>query len=217
MKLDRRAFIEASALTVAGAFVSSAGIPQRRSPVRNFSAYDAKAKALLSQMTLAEKVGQMVQANQRSLQDISEVEKLFLGSVLSGGSSDPKSGNGLIDWTDHYDSFQARTQNTRLRIPLLYGIDAVHGHSNVLGATLFPHNIGLGCSRNPALVEHAARITAIETRATGINWTFAPCVTVPRDERWGRTYEGFGESPELARMLGDAAVRGYQGRDLKDP
>jgi len=178
---------------------------------------DTKVRDLLSRMTLEEKVGQMVQANSASLKDPSDVENYFLGSILSGGSSDPKTGNGLVDWTDHYDSFQSRTQKTRLQIPLLYGIDAVHGHSNVLGATLFPHNIGLGCSRNPALVEKAARITALETRATGINWTFAPCVTVPRDERWGRSYEGYGESPELARMMGEAAVRGYQGNYLSDP
>ena len=178
---------------------------------------DTKVRALLSSMTLEEKVGQMVQANSASLKDPSDVENYFLGSVLSGGSSDPKTGNGLVDWTDHYDNLQSRTQKTRLRIPLLYGIDAVHGHSNVLGATIFPHNIGLGCSRNPTLVERAARVTAVETRATGINWTFAPCVTVPRDERWGRTYEGFGETPELARMMGEAAVRGYQGNDLSDP
>jgi beta-glucosidase len=158
----------------------------------------------------------MVQANSASLKDPSDVENYFLGSVLSGGSSDPKTGNGLVDWTDHYDNLQARTQNTRLKIPILYGIDAVHGHSNVLGAVIFPHNIGLGCSRRPELVESAARITAIETRATGINWTFAPCVTVPRDERWGRSYEGFGETPELARMMGEAAVRGYQGKDLSE-
>ena len=178
---------------------------------------DGKVRELLGRMTLEEKVGQMVQANSASLKDPSDVENLFLGSILSGGSSDPKTGNGLVDWTDHYDSFQSRTQKTRLHIPLLYGIDAVHGHSNVLGATIFPHNIGLGCSRNPALVERAARITAIETRATGINWTFAPCVTVPRDERWGRSYEGFGETPEMARMMGEAAVRGYQGNNLSDP
>ena len=92
---------------------------------------------------------------------------MFLGSVFSGGRSDPKSGNGLIDWTDHYDSLQARTQNTRLRIPLLYGIDAVHGHSNVLSAVLFPHNIGLGCTRNPELVERAARMTAIGNQGYG--------------------------------------------------
>jgi beta-glucosidase len=106
---------------------------------------------------------------------------------------------------------------TRLRIPIIYGIDAVHGHNNVLNATVFPHNVGLGCTRNPSLVERAARITAVEVRATGINWTFAPCVAVPRDERWGRTYEGFGETPELARDLGAAAVRGFQGRSLRDP
>src|SRR5690349_19155962 len=204
MKIGRRTFIQASAMTLIATRLPKA-------------ANDAKVRDLLSRMTLEEKVGQMVQANSASLKDPSDVENFFLGSVLSGGSSDPKTGNGLVDWTDHYDSFQSRTQMTRLRIPLLYGIDAVHGHSNVLGATIFPHNIGLGCSRNPTLVEKAARITAIETRATGINWTFAPCVTVPRDERWGRSYEGFGESPELARMMGEAAVRGYQGNDLSDP
>lgn len=217
MKIGRREFIGTSALTVAGSLVSSTGVPTGVHKSRGFKAFDAKAKALLSQMTLEEKVGQMVQPDQRSLKDISDVEKYFLGSVLSGGSSDPKTGNGLNDWTDLYDSLQSRTQNTRLRIPILYGIDAVHGHSNVLGAVIFPHNIGLGCTRRPDLVERAARITAIETRATGINWTFAPCVTVPRDERWGRTYEGFGEIPELARMFGEAAVRGYQGSDLSEP
>lgn len=219
MKINRRNFLEASALTLAGSLVSSAGMlePQRRRGVGSLKANDAKVRALLSQMTLEEKVGQMIQANQASLKDPSDIEKLFLGSLLSGGSSDPKTGNGLVDWTDHYDSLQSRTQNTRLRIPLLYGIDAVHGHSNVLNAVLFPHNIGLGCTRDPQLVERAARITAVETKASGINWTFAPCVTVPRDERWGRTYEGFGEDPELARTLGEAAVRGYQGDDLSDP
>jgi beta-glucosidase len=219
MNINRRKFLEASALTLAGSFVSAAGIlePQKRNGLRSLKANDAKVQALLAQMTLEEKVGQMIQANQASLKDPSDIEKYFLGSLLSGGSSDPKTGNGVVDWTDHYDSLQSRTQNTRLRIPILYGIDAVHGHSNVLGATLFPHNVGLGCTRNPQLVERAARITAVETRATGINWTFAPCVTVPRDERWGRTYEGFGEDPELARTLGEAAVRGYQGNDLSDP
>src|SRR5215216_439178 len=219
MKLNRRKFIEASATTVAASLVARAGIlkPQRHTGPASLRNNDAHVQALLSRMTLEEKVGQMIQANSASLKDPSDVENLFLGSILSGGSSDPKTGNSLVDWTDHYDSLQSRTQKTRLRIPILYGIDAVHGHSNVLNAVIFPHNIGLGCTRNPELVERAARITAIETRATGINWTFAPCVTVPRDERWGRTYEGFGETPELARMMGEAAVRGYQGKDLSDP
>ncbi|HEU4832909.1 MAG TPA: glycoside hydrolase family 3 N-terminal domain-containing protein [Pyrinomonadaceae bacterium] len=214
MKINRRKFLQSSTMSIVGA-TASARLLKAKQP--GLTANDAKVRALLSRMTLEEKVGQMVQANSASLKDLADVENLFLGSILSGGSSDPKTGNGLVDWTDHYDSFQSRTQKTRLRIPLLYGIDAVHGHNNVLGATIFPHNIGLGCSRNPKLVENAARITAIETRATGINWTFAPCVTVPRDERWGRSYEGFGETPDLARILGEAAVRGYQGNDLSDP
>jgi len=210
MKINRRDFVKASALTVAATMLPAKGNT-------NLKAQDAKVRVLLARMTLEEKIGQMLQAEQSALKELSDVENYFLGSILSGGSSDPKTGNGLNDWTNLYDSLQVRTQKTRLRIPILYGIDAVHGHSNVIGAVIFPHNIGLGCSRNPALVEKAARITAIEVRATGIQWTFAPCVTVPQDERWGRTYEGFGESPELARMLGEAAVRGYQGNDLKDP
>jgi beta-glucosidase len=96
-------------------------------------------------------------------------------------------------------------------------VDALHGHSNVLGAVIFPHNIGLGCTRNPALIEKISRISAEEVRATGIQWTFAPCVTVPQDMRWGRTYEGFSEDPKLVKLLGEAAVRGWQGANLSDP
>jgi len=172
---------------------------------------------LLATMTLEEKIGQMTQAEQNALVDVSDIEKYFLGSLLSGGSSDPKAGNSLDAWTDMYDGYQQRALKTRLGIPILFGVDAVHGHNNVLGAVVFPHNIGLGCTRNPALVERAARITAEEVRATGINWSFAPCIAVPRDERWGRTYEGFGETPELAESLGAAAVRGLQRNDLSNP
>jgi beta-glucosidase len=209
MTINRREFVKASAFTVAATMLSAKAV--------TLTAQDSKVRALLARMTLEEKIGQMVQAEQSALKELSDIENYFLGSLLSGGTSDPKTGNGLRDWTDLYDSLQACTQKTRLRIPILYGIDAVHGHNNVLNATIFPHNIGLGCTRSPDLVERAARITALEVRATGINWTFAPCVTVPQDERWGRTYEGFGESPELARVLGEAAVRGLQGRNLRDP
>lgn len=181
---------------------------------RRLSSFDPQVQELLAKMTLDEKIGQMTQAEQDALRDPNDIQKYFLGSVLSGGNSDPKAGNSLQAWTDLYDSIQTRAVKTRLGIPVLYGIDAVHGHSNVLGAVIFPHNIGLGCTRNPALVEQAARITALEVRATGIHWTFAPCVTVPRDERWGRTYEGFGETPELAKMFGGVAVHGLQGDDL---
>src|SRR6185369_13300800 len=145
------------------------------------SAYDPQAKALLAQMTLEEKIGQMTQPEQDQLKDPADVENYFLGSVLSGGDSDPKEGNSLQAWTDLYDRLQKHTLNTRLKIPILYGIDAVHGHNNVLGAVVFPHNIGLGCTRNRALIEKVERITAEEVRATGIQWAFAPCVTVPQD------------------------------------
>ena len=178
------------------------------------TANDAEIKTLVSKMTLAEKAGQMTQPDLGSIKDFSDIENLFLGSILSGGSSDPKSGNTMKDWADLYESCQKRSLKTRLAIPLLYGVDAVHGHNNVLGAVVFPHNVGLGCTRNPEIVEKAAQITAKEVRATGIQWTFAPCVTVPRDIRWGRTYEGFSEDPAVVVPLGVAAVKGLQGADL---
>ncbi len=219
-KINRRDFIKIS--TAAGAitlaFPSLINAAQASpSSAKSLSAYDGKVQEILSQMTLEEKIGQMTQAEQDALADVSDIEKYFLGSLLSGGGSDPKEGNSLEAWTNMYDRYQSHALKTRLAIPILYGADAVHGHNNVLGATLFPHNIGLGCTRNPKLVEQAARVTAEEVRATGIQWTFAPCVTVPRDERWGRTYEGFGEAPELARTLGEAAVRGFQRNDLANP
>ncbi|UCG89130.1 MAG: glycoside hydrolase family 3 C-terminal domain-containing protein [Gemmatimonadota bacterium] len=165
---------------------------------------------LLGQMSLTEKIGQMTQADQAFLPDPSEVTVLSLGSVLSGGNSDPAAGNTLEAWTDMYDRLQQAALEARLGIPILYGVDAVHGHSNVLGAVIFPHNIGLGATRNAELVRRIAEITAIEMRATGVQWTFAPVVSVPRDERWGRTYEGFSEDPEIVSQLGAAAVQGYQ-------
>ena len=169
-------------------------------------------------MTLEEKIGQMTQPEQEHvLANPGDIQKYFIGSVLSGGDSDPKEGNSLQAWTDLYDQVQTEAMKTRLGIPVLYGIDAVHGHSNVLGAVIFPHNIALGCTRDPALVERIGRITAEEVRAAGIQWTFGPCVTVPQDIRWGRTYEGFSEDPAVVRSLGGAAVRGMQGDNLSNP
>jgi beta-glucosidase len=186
---------------------------------KGFHAFNAQAKELLGMMTLEEKIGQMCQADQSFLKDPADIEKYFLGSLLSGGGSGPKNkdDNNLKGWTDLVDGYQKHALRTRLAIPLFYGIDAIHGHNNVPGAVLYPHNIGLGCTRNAALVEKIARATAEEVRATGINWTFAPCVAVPRDIRWGRTYEAFSEDPAIVKELGAAAVRGYQGKDLADP
>jgi len=184
---------------------------------KSLSSYDAQVKPLLAKMTLDEKIGQMTQAEQDALKDPADIEKMSLGSLLSGGSSDPKEGNSLKAWTDLYDRLQQHTRNSRLKIPILYGIDAVHGHNNVLDAVIFPHEIGLGCTRNPALIEKIGRVTAEEVRATGIQWAFGPCVTVPQDIRWGRTYEGFSEDPKVVSQLGEAAVRGLQGAGLSDP
>ncbi|HEX8772619.1 MAG TPA: glycoside hydrolase family 3 N-terminal domain-containing protein [Pyrinomonadaceae bacterium] len=216
--ISRRDFIKVSMAAGAMSFSLPSFIEaSQSSSSKPLSSYDGKVQELLARMTLEEKIGQMTQAEQDALKDVSDIETYFLGSLLSGGGSDPKEGNSLEAWTNMYDRYQTRALRTRLAIPLLYGVDAVHGHNNVLGATIFPHNIGLGCTRNPGLVERASRVSAEEVRATGIQWTFAPCVTVPRDERWGRTYEGYGEAPELARTLGEAAVRGFQRNDLSHP
>ena len=170
-------------------------VSQSQSKRESFLAYDVQAKEILAKMTLDEKIGQMIQAEYVGMQDKNDVRKYFLGSVLMGGNSDPEAGNSLEAWTDVYDKMQSLAMKTRLGIPIMYGVDAVHGHSNVIGAVIFPHNIGLGCTNNPELVEEINKITAYETRATGMNWTFSPCVTVVRDECWGRTYEGFSEDP----------------------
>ncbi len=207
MTPSRRTFLAGSLGTVA--------LLHAQSKVQRLSSYDAQAKKLLSEMTLDEKVGQMTQPDQQYLKSVDDIETYHLGSLLSGGDSDPKSGNDLKSWTDLYNGYQARA--LKLRIPLLYGVDAVHGHNNVIGAVVFPQNIGLGCSRNPELVERAAQVTADEVRATGIQWAFAPCVTVPQDIRWGRTYEGYSESPDVVKLLGAAAVRGFQRGDLSNP
>lgn len=206
--------VRLTALLCLGALVSL--VARSASEPRKFSFFDPQANALLQKMTLDEKIGQMTQPDQVYLKSDQDIAKYYLGSVLSGGDSDPKEGNSLEAWTNLIERYQKRALETRLAIPLLYGVDALHGHNNVLGAVIFPHNIGLGCTRNPALVEKIARITALEVRATGINWAFAPCVAVPRDIRWGRTYEGFAEEPDLVKELGPAAVRGLQG-DLDDP
>ncbi len=182
-----------------------------------FSSFNPQVQALLARMTLDEKIGQMTQPEMSQLNDLTDIATYCVGSVLSGGNSDPADGNGLQAWRDAYDRCQQQALNTRLKIPLLYGIDAVHGHNNVSGAVIFPHNIGLGCTRDPELVERIARITAQEVRATGINWAFAPCVAVPQDIRWGRTYEAFSEDPAIAALLGASAVRGLQQSNLNDP
>ncbi|WP_245641867.1 glycoside hydrolase family 3 N-terminal domain-containing protein [Nonomuraea candida] len=169
---------------------------------------------LLSRMSLDEKLGQMTQAERGSV-STSDVTTYRLGSVLSGGGSAP-SPNTATGWADMYDRFQNAALATPLGIPLVYGVDAVHGHNNVVGATIFPHNIGLGATRDPALVERIGRAVAEEVSGTGIDWNFAPCLCVARNDRWGRTYESFGETPDLPSSMA-SIITGMQGASLDGP
>ena len=204
-------------VTLAALALAASAVRPHPSKMKPFSAYDPQVQKLMSGMTLDEKVGQMTEADYNAIKDPNDVRKYFLGSVLNGGGSDPKDGNSLQTWTEMADSMQRQAMGTRLGIPLIYGVDAVHGHNNVPGAVIFPHNVGMGCARDRRLVEDEERVTAEEVRATGINWAFAPCLAVPRDIRWGRTYEGWGESPDLPRLLAGPAVLGFQGVDLSHP
>ncbi|HEY0360125.1 MAG TPA: glycoside hydrolase family 3 N-terminal domain-containing protein [Mycobacteriales bacterium] len=169
---------------------------------------DRRVADLLSRMSLADKVGQMTQAERGAVGNGADVATYRLGSLLSGGGSVPTP-NTPEGWADMVDGFQAQALATPLQIPMIYGVDAVHGHNNLYGATVFPHNIGMGATRDPGLVERDGRITATETRATGIPWVFSPCVCVARDERWGRTYESFSEDPALVRRL-ETIIDGLQ-------
>ena len=183
------------------------------SPSAVFAGPASDADRLLGQMTLDEKIGQMVQVDSSALKNRADVQTYFIGSVLSGGDSDPAD-NRPETWLKMVNDFQAQALQTRLKIPLLYGVDAVHGHNNILGAVVFPHHVGLGATRDPDLIRRAERVTAEELEGTGIRWAFAPCVAVSRDIRWGRSYESFGQSSELVSQLGVAAVRGFQGDRL---
>jgi beta-glucosidase len=177
------------------------------------SVNDNRVDALLSQMTLDEKVGQMVQADMLAVKDKNDVTKYFLGSVLSGGSSDPAD-NRPETWLQAVNDYKSRALETRLKIPLLYGIDAVHGHNNILGAVIFPHHVGMGATHDPELIQAAEHVTALEVAGTGIQWAFDPCLAVSEDIRWGRSYESFGQSPKLVSQLGAAAILGLQGNTL---
>ncbi|MFJ6390837.1 glycoside hydrolase family 3 protein [Streptomyces sp. NPDC091972] len=173
---------------------------------------------LLSRMSLAEKAGQMTQAERGAVGTGADITAEDLGSLLSGGGSTPTP-NTPEAWARMIDSFQLRAQATRFQIPLIYGVDAVHGHNNLVGATVMPHNIGIGATRDPRLAERTGAVTAAEVRATGVPWDFAPCLCVTRDERWGRSYESFGEDPALVESM-ETVIQGLQGardgRDLKD-
>ncbi|MDR9451764.1 MAG: glycoside hydrolase family 3 protein, partial [Acidimicrobiia bacterium] len=189
--------------------------PEPSAPYRNASvAVDERVEDLLARMTLCEKVGQMTQVEKNSILP-EHIKYLGIGSLLSGGGGAPEE-NTPEAWAGMVDGFQALAVDTRLAIPLIYGVDAVHGHNNVKGATIFPHNVGLGAANDPELMRRIGQATAVEVAATGIHWNFAPTVAVPQDIRWGRTYEGYGETPDLVVPLAGAYLEGLQGADLSD-
>ncbi|WP_064748032.1 glycoside hydrolase family 3 protein [Lysobacter antibioticus] len=196
--------------------------PAQQAPIPRDAALEARVAALLARMSVEEKVGQIVQADINSATP-DDVRKYHLGSVLAGGNSEPggiSEPGGRYDaapkeWLDIADRFYEASMDTadgKPAIPILFGIDAVHGHNNLIGATLFPHNIGLGATRNPELIRRIGEATAAEVRSTGMEWTFAPTLTVPRDDRWGRTYEGYSEDPRLVADYAAAAIEGLQGK-----
>lgn len=170
---------------------------------------NTRIKDLVDRMTLEEKIGQMVQID-RSVASADVMKKYYIGSILSGGGSVPKPEATAKDWVDMINEFQKGALSTRLGIPMIYGIDAVHGNNNVYKATIFPHNVGLGATRDPQLVKKIGDATALEARATGIPYVFAPCIAVCRDPRWGRCYESYSEDHKIVQSMTEL-IPGLQG------
>ncbi|GAA1921044.1 glycoside hydrolase family 3 N-terminal domain-containing protein [Streptomyces sodiiphilus] len=212
-----RGFTAALAVALmAGATLAGAPAAAGEPLYRDTSATVAdRVEDLLERMTLDDKVGQMTQAERAAVRSPADLTRYRLGSVLSGGGSSPTP-NTPGAWADMHDTYQRAALATPLGIPMLYGTDSVHGHNNLHGATIFPHNIGLGAAADPALMKEIGEITARETTATGPRWNFAPCLCVARNDRWGRTYESFGETPELASAM-TTVIDGLQGPSLDAP
>ena len=187
------------------------GLTTSRSSANNElnESIEYKVDSLLALMTLEEKIGQMTQVRHFADIEDEDITNKNIGSVIHTSGPDP--GEGALGWQNRFIELQKRALNTRLGIPLLFAVDAVHGQNTFNGATIFPHNIGMGATHNEGLVKKAAQITAIETQATGFNWTFSPCVAIPFNEKWGRFYEAFAECPQLTSELTNASIEGHQG------
>ena len=189
--------------------------PRADIPQTTDAALEARVHAIVAGMTLEQKVGQMTQPDIRSVTP-DDVRRYYIGSVLNGGGAWPAMNMhaGVDDWLRLSDAFYRASMSTdmKVKVPVIWGTDAVHGHNNVYGATLFPHNIGLGAAHDPALIERIGHATAEQVRATGITWAFAPTLAVVQNPRWGRTYESYSSDPDPVRSYGEAMVRGLQGK-----
>ncbi|CAL9135584.1 unnamed protein product [Musa textilis] len=193
-------------LLICWAYIGEADYMKYKDPKQPIN---VRIKDLMDRMTLAEKIGQMTQI-EREVASAQVMKNYFIGSVLSGGGSVPRPQASAADWVNMVNEFQKGSLSTRLGIPMIYGIDAVHGHNNVYKATIFPHNIGLGATRDPELVKRIGAATALEVRATGIPYVFAPCIAVCRDPRWGRCYESYSEDHNIVQQMTEI-IPGLQG------
>lgn len=189
--------------------------PRTNSRIQKDPNIEKKVKEILDSMSLEDKVAQMIQAEIKHIKP-SELKQFPLGSVLNGGGSFPYDNKNakVSDWVKLADTYYKESVNAGAGVPIIWGTDAVHGHNNVKGATIFPHNIGLGAANNSKLIEKITAATAKEVLATGLDWIFAPTVAVVRNDRWGRTYEGYSEDSEIVKAYASAAIRGLQGKDL---
>ena len=203
-----------AAMLLAPAATAAEIWPRAEAPALD-AAFEARARSIVSGMTLEQKVGQMTQADIRSITP-DDVRRYYIGSVLNGGGAWPSMNmhSSVGDWLKLSDSFYRASMSTdmKVKVPVIWGTDAVHGHNNVYGATLFPHNVGLGAAHDPSLMERIGHVTAEQVRATGITWAFAPTLAVVQNPRWGRTYESYSSNPDLVRSYGEAMVRGLQGK-----
>ncbi len=202
-------------LSTCGGDADGRAWPRVESPVPARREVEARAEELIARMTVEEKVGQLIQADVRRVTP-EDVMAYNLGAVLNGGGGFPNDvkASPVQDWLDLADMVYDASVDTSdggVGIPIVWGVDAVHGHNNVMGATLFPHNVGLGAANNPELIRRIGEATALEIRVTGQDWNFGPTVAVPRDDRWGRTYEGYSEDPEIVVASTAAMIRGLQG------
>lgn len=195
---------------------SSAAIwPRAVVPAQRDRALETRIRAIVAGMTLEQKIGQMTQPDIRSITP-DDVRRYYIGSILNGGGAWPSMNmhSSVADWLKLSDAFYRASMSTdmKVKVPVIWGTDAVHGHNNVYGATLFPHNIGLGAAHDPALMRRIGRATAAQVRATGISWAFAPTLAVVQNPRWGRTYESYSSDPALVRRYATAMVGGLQGK-----
>jgi beta-glucosidase len=212
----RRAFLWVAAATLLASGAAAAQIwPKAAIPAAHDAALETRVHSIVAGMTLEQKVGQMTQPDIRYVTP-DDVRRYYIGSILNGGGAWPSMNmhSSVDDWLKLSDAFYRASMSTdmRVKVPVIWGTDAVHGHNNVYGATLFPQNVGLGAAHDPALIERIGRATAAQVRATGITWTFAPTLAVVQNPRWGRSYESYSSDPELVRSYGEAMVRGLQGK-----